>query len=106
MLNYFLRLSREPGRRNPANGSLLYPFDVDYLTQIDCTKNAQSGLYQIINSSDVVDSTADLRDVTDAGKSLSSLGYWSNTTVGAGSYYDDYTGMYSDPGYPVFPYGA
>ena len=76
------------------------------LTQIDCTKNAQSGLYQIINSSDVVDSTADLRDVTDAGKSLSSLGYWNNTTVGAGSYYDDYTGMYSDPGYPVFPYGA
>ena len=106
LLNYFLRLSREPGRRNPANGSLLSPFDVDYLTQIDCTKNAQSGLYQIINSSDVVDSTADLRDVTDAGKSLSSLGYWSNTTVGAGSYYDDYTGMYSDPGYPVFPYGA
>ncbi|MBQ5523196.1 MAG: hypothetical protein IIT86_10345, partial [Oscillospiraceae bacterium] len=106
LLNYFLRLSREPGRRNPANGSLLYPFDVDYLTQIDCTKNAQSGLYQIINSSDVVDSTADLRDVTDAGKSLSSLGYWNNTTVGAGLYYDDYTGMYSDPGYPVFPYGA
>ena len=106
LLNYFLRLSREPGRRNPTNGSLLYPFDVDYLTQIDCTKNAQSGLYQIINSSDVVDSTADLREVTDAGKSLSSLGYWSNTTVGAGSYYDDYTGMYSGPGYPVFPYGA
>ena len=106
LLNYFLRLTRQNGRLNPANGSLLYPFDVDYLTQIDCTKNAYSGLYQIIDTSDLVDSTADLRDVTDAGKSLSSWGYWNNATVGAGSYYDDYTGMYSDPGYPVFPYGA
>ena len=44
LLNCFLRITRENGRRFPAIGSVLYPFDVNYLTSIDCAKNAQSGI--------------------------------------------------------------
>ena len=89
-----LRITRENGRSFPANGSVLYPFDVDYLTQIDCTKNAQSGLYQIIDSNDLVGSMANLDGVSDAGKSLSTLTYRSGAMLGAVPAYG-YNGDYS-----------
>lgn len=102
-LNYMLLLSREDGRRDPPGGSVLCPFETEYLSQYDYTKNTVSGLYQIVNTRDAVESTADLQNVTDAGKSLSYWGYWNNAAVGAGSYYDDYYNEpYSYPDYPVY----
>ena len=100
LLNYMLRLSLESGRRYAPNGSLLFPFDMDYCTLIDYTKNADSELYRIVDSCDFVESTSDLRDVTDAGKSLSYWGYWNDAMYEAGQYYD-YDGAYSYSGYPA-----
>lgn len=82
LLNYFLNLSRESGRRYLPNGSLLFPFDMDYDTKIDPFKKTESGLYRIVDSCDYVKSTADMSHVTDAGKSLSFLTYWN------GAYYN------------------
>ena len=103
LLNCFLRITRENGRSFPAIGSVLYPFDVDYLTPIDCTKNAQSGLYRIIDSRDLVASTANLDGVTDAGKSLSILTYRSGAMQGAVPAYG-YDGDYGFPGNPAYTY--
>ena len=105
LLNCFLRITRENGRSFPAIGSVLYPFDVDYLTPIDCTKNAQSGIYQIIDSRDLVASTANLYGVTDAGKSLSTLTYRSGAMQGAVPAYG-YDGDYSYPSDPAYIYGG
>ena len=105
LLNYLLRITRENGRSFPAIGSVLYPFDVDYLTPIDCAKNAQSGIYQIIDSRDLVASTANLDGVTDAGKSLSSLTYRSSAMQGAVPAYG-YEGDYSYSGDPAYIYGG
>ena len=78
---------------------------MDYLTPIDCTKNAQSGIYQIIDSRDLVASTANLYGVTDAGKSLSTLTYRSGAMLGAVPAYG-YDGDYSYPSDPAYIYGG
>ena len=106
-LNCMQKLSRENGRLYAPNGSLLLPFEADCATQIDWTKTGQSELYRIADSRDYVDSTADLSEVTDAGRSLSSLEYWSDAMTGTDpSWYFDgyYDGGYYD-GYYNGTYG-
>ncbi len=78
LLNCFLSLSRDSGRRYLPNGSLLFPFDMYYDTKIDPLRKTVSGLYRIIDSCDYVKSTADLSHVTDTGKSLSFLTCWNS----------------------------
>ena len=68
-------------------------------------KNAQSGIYQIIDSRDLVASTANLDGVTDAGKSLSTLTYRSGAMQGAVPAYG-YDGDYSYPGDPTYVCGG
>ena len=99
LLNYMLRLSREDGRRYLPNGSILFPFDMDYDTQIDPAKEAESGLYRIVDSRDYVKSTADLSYVTDAGKSLSCMTYWNGAMPGTEPAFDYDRGSFVDPAY-------
>ena len=80
----------------------LLKFSLPSASLIDCTKNAQSGLYQIIDSQDHAGSTANLNGVTDAGKSSSLLTYRSGAMQGAVSACG-YDGDYS---YPACTYGA
>ena len=70
-LNYMRALSQDKTRKYLPNGSILYPFDTDYVTPLDRTKDGQSRLFQIVDSNDVVPSTADMQYVLDAGTSVS-----------------------------------
>ena len=70
-LNYMRALSQDKNRKYLPNGSILYPFDCDFATPLDRTKDGQSKLFQIVDSDDFVPSTADLQDVLDAGTSVS-----------------------------------
>ena len=80
-LNFMRRLSQDENRQFLPNGSILYPFDCDYATPLDRTKNGDSALFRIVDSSDFVPSTADLQDVADGGRSISYNEYQTSLRV-------------------------
>ena len=80
-LNYMRALSQDENRQFLPNGSILYPFDCDYATPLDRTKNGDSALFRIGDSSDYVPSTADMRDVADGGRSISYSEYQTSLRV-------------------------
>ena len=56
-LNYLQAITLEPGRKNMANGSVLFDFSKDYATPLDPSKNASSAYYQIVPSNKFTEST-------------------------------------------------
>lgn len=90
LLNYFRWLSLDNSRQYLPNGSVLFPFDQDYDTTIDRTRDASSDLYRIVDSSDHIPSTADLSGVWDAGTSLTWQQCIDLRNSGWLAYYDEY----------------
>lgn len=70
-LNYMRSLSQDKTRQFLPSGSVLFPFDADYSGPLDRTRDGEANLFRIVDSNEMVESTADLQDVADAGRSLS-----------------------------------
>ena len=68
-LNYMRALSQDESREFLPSGSVLFPFDADYSSPLDGTKDGESNLFRIADSNELVESTADMS--YDAGRSLS-----------------------------------
>ena len=70
-LNFMRALAQDKTREFLPSGSVLFPFDADYSSPLDRTKDGESNLFRIADSNEMVESTADMSYVPDAGRSLS-----------------------------------
>ncbi len=57
LLNYLQAISMEGGRKDPANGSILFDFNDDYTAPLDETKNVSSDFFKIVKDNQMVEST-------------------------------------------------
>ena len=72
-LNYLLKVSGEAGRKNTANGSILFPAERDYASPLDLTAEPSCDYYKIAETSRPVPSTVE-NDIAFAGGGKSDPG--------------------------------